>query len=282
MSTQSPETPPVVETTAPVKRQRTPRPPVGEVLKTLNWPLLLLIGVVAGVLWVIMITQSSATQLLAGLLPVTGGIIVGRRAKVHINWHAFFLSVITAISAALATAVVFQLDFVIAPEVRSALLTSYVLLVPFPAFGVITAARSEARAREVREAQGKRGGKLEKPGRVKTLDDLRGLSLPQLGGYVSDLFRRHGFTIPDYRFESKENYIELDMRKDDESWLVRVMVEEKIKHGVALQFYQQMREQPGVKAILVTSMDFQDQALRWAKEKPIALIDGPTLMGMAD
>ncbi|MBA3946156.1 MAG: restriction endonuclease, partial [Herpetosiphonaceae bacterium] len=165
---------------------------------------------------------------------------------------------------------------------RTGLLTGFLLLIPFPAFGVITSARSEQRARETREVQERRGGKLDRPGRVKSLDDLRALSLNQLGGYVADLFRRHGFLVDDYHFENRENLIEFNLRKDEQPWIVRVTVDDKVKQSAALQLNQYIRSQGITKGVLITSMEFQDQATRWAKDKPVALIDGPTLLSMDD
>lgn len=286
MATPAQDTKAAESETADARRSQgkvaTPRTPIGQVLRELRWPLLLLVGIASGLLWVILLLQGGALGFFAGLLPVTGGILVGRRAKQHVTWHAILLSLITAVSAAAATALVLATVQNLDPILRQTLGTSFILLIPFPAFGVITAARSEQRARAVREVQANRGGKLEKPGRVKTLDDLRGLSLNQLGSYVSELFRRHDFTIEDYHFENKENYVDFRLRKDDEPWLVRVTVDEKVKQGVVLQMHQQMRSQPGTKVVFITSMDFQDQATRWAKDKPLVLIDGPTLLSMDD
>src|SRR5687767_2662261 len=65
-----------------------PRPPIGQILRELNWGLLLLFGIGGGVFWTLLLAQQSTLTFLAGLLPVTGGIIVGRRIKNHVPWHA--------------------------------------------------------------------------------------------------------------------------------------------------------------------------------------------------
>lgn len=289
MATQSSE-PEVTETeTTAAKSGRaikptkntTPRPPLGQVFRSLQWRSLLLFGIGCGILWVLFLLQGGTLAFFAGLLPVTGGIILGRRIRQHTNWHAAMLSLVTAITALITTVVALSSGMQIDPLVRQTLLTSFTLLLPFPAFGVITAARSEQRAREVRETQSKRGGRLDRPGRVKSIEDLQALSINQLGGFVADLFRRHGFMVDDFQF--KENVIDFNFQKDDEPWLVRVMVEEKVKQGVALQFHQHMRSLNLTKGVLITSMDFQDQATRWAKDKNhLVLIDGATLISMND
>jgi hypothetical protein len=258
-----------------------PRAPLGQVLRELNWRLLLLFGVGGGVFWTLLLTQQNTLTFLAGLLPVAGGIIVGRRVKQHVGWHAGLLSVITVIAALVTTALIAS-SGVVPPEfILQVVSLGLIALLPFPAFGVITANRSEQRNELLRAERARRGGRLEKPGRVKSIDELRSLSLPQLGGYVSDLFRKHDFTIQDFTFD-KDNYLEFAMTHDDQPWVVRVTVDEKVKQGIVLQFVQRLRAEGLPRGVLITSMDFQDAAVRWAKDRPVALIDGPTLLSMHD
>lgn len=261
------------------KQPRPPRVPVGQILRELNWPMLLLVGIAMGALWTIMLIQGSVYQILAGLLPVMGGITVGRRAKAHINWHAAMLGIITALSAVVVGLILIAI-YGQSQVLVTALLFAVVTLVPFPAFGVITAARSDQRAREQREAQQQRGGRLDKPGRVRTLEDLQGLSLPQLGGYVADLFRKHGFLVHDYRFEKER--LDFQVSYEGEQWLLRVLTAEKVKPGVAQELAQRMKADSVKKGVLITSMDFQEGATRWSKDKPLVLIDGATLLSMDD
>ena len=258
-----------------------PRRPVGEVLRELNWTWLLGIGIAGGVAWTLLLAQGNTLTFFAGLLPVAGGILLGRRVQSHVVWHAALLSAIT-VFAALVTTVLLAAAGAATPDfLAQVALLGVVALLPFPAFGVYTAHQSEQRNRLARQERERRGGKLDKPGRVKTIEDLRSLSLPQLGGYVADLFRKHDFLVKDFHFE-RDNYLEFDMTHDDEPWLIRVTVEEKVKQGAALQMVQKLRAEDIGKGVLITSMDFQDAALRWAKDKPVALIDGPTLLSMHD
>lgn len=261
------------------RRVRVPRPPIGQILRELNWPMLLLVGIGMGGLWTIMLIQGSIYQILAGLLPVMGGIAVGRRAKAHINWHAAVLGIVTAL-AAVAVGLILIAIYGQSQELLTALLFAVVTLVPFPAFGVMTAARSEQRAREQREVRQRRGGSLDRPGRVRTLEDLQGLSLPQLGGYVADLFRKHGFLVHDYRFEKER--LDFQLSYESETWLLRVLTAEKVKPGVAQELAQRMKVEDVKKGVVITSMDFQEGATRWSKDKPVVLIDGATLLSMDD
>lgn len=259
---------------------RAPRPPIGQALRELQWPLLLVLGVGGGVFWTLLLAQQSALTFLAGLLPVLGGIIVGRRVKQHVGWHAAVLSVFTVLAAMVTAAIILSIGKA-TPVFAQAVYVGLITLIPFPAFGVITAHRSEQRNQQLRDERERRGGKLEKPGRVKSLDELRSLSLPQLAGYVDDLFRKHDFKVHDFRFD-KDNYVEFEMTYEDEPWIVRATVDEKVKQGVVLQFVQRLRADGIAKGVMITSMDFQDAAQRWAKDRPVALIDGPTLLSMND
>jgi hypothetical protein len=260
----------------------TARPPLGQVLRELNWRILLLVGIAGGVLWTVLLAQGSAVTFFAGLLPVGGGIWVGRQVQRHVAWHAGMLSLITVLAAIVTTVLLEAANVVPVGFFQQVVALGLMALLPFPAFGVYTAHRSEARNRQAREERERRGGRLERPGRVKTLEDLRSLSLPQLGSYVADLFRKHDFKVQDYQIEQRENYIRFDMSYKDEPWVIRVTVDEKVKQGVVLQFFQWMKSEEVQRGVLITSMDFQDAAVRWAKDRPIALIDGPTLLSMND
>jgi hypothetical protein len=266
---------------AKVKEPRAPRPPLRQVLRELNWATLLVVGIGLGILWIFVIVDGGPLQILAGLLPVTGGIVVGRRVKTHITWHAVLLSIIATVAASLAGLVLFSTRAeTLTAEALQILAVAIITLPLFPALGVITASRSEQRLREARKEQDKRGGRIEKPGRVRSVEDLRALSLPQLGGYVADLFRKHDFLVNDYRFE--KDRLDFQMSYEGEPWLLRVMTAEKIKPGVPQELAQRMKAEGVTKGVVITSMDFQEGAARWAKDKPIALIDGPTLISMND
>lgn len=266
------------------RRDIAARPPVGQVLRELDWRLLLLFGLGGGAFWTLLLAQQNVLTFLAGLLPVLGGIVVGRRIKQHVVWHAAVLSALTVAAALLAALALLGAGIMTpgrAGSFAQTVLVGLITLLPFPAFGVITARRGEERNEQARSDRERRGGRLEKPGRVKSLEELRSLSLPQLGSYVADLFRKHDFRVLDYRFD-RENYLEFEMSYKDEPWIVRVTVDEKVKQGIVLQFVQRLRAEEQPRGVLITSMDFQDAAMRWAKDKPVALIDGPTLLSMND
>ncbi|WP_029215066.1 restriction endonuclease [Kallotenue papyrolyticum] len=263
---------------------RRARTPLRQILHELRWRLILPVGLITGLLWTVLIGQALLTatpntvlQLVAGLLPVTAGILLGRRIQQHVGWHAALLGLITTLAALLGLG---GLALLVGPQPALVMLMmlAVLTLMPFPAFGMITSASGEARRRQLREELARRGGRLERPGKVRSLDDLRSLSLPQLGGYVSELFRRHDFKLHDYRFE--KDRLDLRFTYEDEPWLVRVTTAEKVKPGLAVELSQRMKEEGVRKGVVITSMDFQESATRWAKDKPIVLIDGATLLSM--
>jgi hypothetical protein len=265
----------------PAPESPPPRPSLGQVLRSLNWRLLLMVGLGAGILWTTMLTRDTRLQFLAGLIPVTAGILVGRRVRDHINWHAFMLSLLTMAGASISAAVLIFVEG-LTEAVLAAIWLGTLTLFPFPAFGVIMSARSEQRARAMREELARRGGKLEKPGRVQSLEDLQALSLPQLGGYVADLFRKHGFSINDYVVEKDKDRIDFTVTHEDQPWLLRVTTTDKVKPGLAQELAQRMKAEGVTKGAVITSMEFQEAATRWAKDKPVVLIDGATLLTMDD
>jgi hypothetical protein len=292
MTTQPPLTEEPITTTEPAaepppqrwriqRAPKAPRPPLRQVLREINWRLVLPVGVVLGAVWIGLLAGSPTFSIFASFLPVLGGLLVGRRVKQHSGWHGLLVGGIAALVATAIWAVLIQVQGPSALLVQLGSLI-FLTLFPFTALGVVVSARSEARARATREELQRRGGRLDRPGRVRSLDDLRALSLLQLGGYVADLFRKHGFVVNDYRIEKERDRIEFQVTYENTPWLLRVTTGEKVKPGVAQELAQRMKAEGVAKGVVITSMDFQEPAVRWAKGKPLALIDGPTLLSMDD
>ena len=278
-----PEAQPAAVPVAAPQPQRTkqPRPPVRQVLRELHWHAIVPVGLVLGVLWMVLLGGFPAFSVFASFLPVLAGLLIGRRIHAHAAWHGVMLGIVATI-AATATWGAFVAAQGLTPTLIQYGTLIFGTVLPFTPLGVIVSFRSEQRARSQREEIQRRGGRLDRPGRVRTLDDLQALSLLQLGGYVSDLFRKHGFAITDYRIEKERDRIEFQATHDGVPWLLRVTTGEKIKPGVAQELAQRMKAEGVTKGVVITSMDFQEPALRWAKGKPVALIDGPTLLSMDD
>lgn len=294
---------PPAESAAPTRRP----PPLQRLragLREVHWQITLLIALATAVLWCALFVARAELQLLAGLVPVTAGLILGRRVKSQHLLHGVILGVasfvialgLVAAYAGLASAgaipLTEQARQLIAQWPNSSgqpsmlilifISTSIFALLPFPAFGTVMAGRSEERNRAVREMQAQRGGRLERPGTVRNADDLTGLSLPQLGYYVNTLFKKQGFTFKDYRFVDKDRNLDLWMEFQDETWWLRLTVADKARPGLIESLAQDMRREQVAKGVVITSTEFAPDALKAGRSrKNIVLIDGPTLVKMA-
>jgi hypothetical protein len=156
-------------------------------------------------------------------------------------------------------------------------------MIPFPAFGTVMAGRAEQRNREMREQMERRGGRLEKPHTVRTLEDLQGLSLPQFGTYVRMLFQRHGFGFEDYRFLDKDKHLDLELSYQEEHYLLRLSVADKVRPGTVETLAQDLRRQRIPKGLVITSTEFTPDAQKSGKNrKNMVLVDGQTLFEMTE
>jgi hypothetical protein len=292
----------------PAETAPPPRPPLLERLRVglreVRWPITLLIALATAVLWFALFIARAELQLLAGLVPVTAGLILGRRVKGHWLLHGLVLGaasfliglVLVAAYASLASAGVIplteQASLLVQQWPNSSgdpsmliliyISTSIFALLPFPAFGTVMSGRSEERNRSIRDLQAQRGGRLERPGTVRNAEDLMGLSLPQLGYYVNSLFKKQGFTFKDYRFVDKDRNLDLWMVYQEETWWLRLTVADKVRPGVIESLAQDMRRDQINKGVVITSTEFAPDALKASRaRKNIVLIDGPTLVQMA-
>jgi hypothetical protein len=250
----------------------------------------LLYGFGAGILMTVaLFDPSSIFALLAGIIPVSAGLLLVRSIRGHYALHGFVTGLIAAIVSLIALAVIiFATPY--GPQLIAkgtggtpvqewlvrGMLPAFMLMV-FCTFGASTSGRMEARNRTLRDEVSARGGQLERPGVIRTADDLRGLSLPQLGYYVNTLFKKQGFTFKDYRFIDKDKFLDLWLEKDSEPWHLRISVADKINPGTIESLLQEMKRNGYTKGAVVTSTEFSPAAQKSAKGRPIVLIDGPTL-----
>lgn len=269
--------------------------------QNLNWTQVLLIGVVAGALMPVVLTGGDIFQLFAGVVPVGAGLVLGRQVRGHYLLHGFMTGMIATI---VGVAVLFGLIFYTpvgdalvakaitdgAPPEMSTKAGQFGSLGPFVAialltfvsFGTSMAGRTEQRNRLVREEMAARGGQLERPPTVREESDIRGMSLPQFGSYVNGLWKKQGFAFKDYRFIDKDKHLDLWMEKDGEPWHLRLSVADKVAPGTIEGLYQDMKREGGKKGVVVTSTEFTPGAIKAAKDRPIVLIDGPTLFEIAE
>jgi hypothetical protein len=288
---------------------RPPRQPLMVRLRSafaeVNWQPTLLIALIMAVAWCVLFIASSSfiLQILAGIVPVTAGLYLGRRVRSQHLLHGLLMGAIgfvigllivsayAALVVAGAAPLTEQARIVIQSLgngspwalVLGFISLSFFPLIPFPAFGTVMAGRTEERNRALREQQESRGGRLQRNDSIRTVDDLRGQSLPQLGYYVSNLFKKQGFTFKDYRFIDKDKHLDMWMEYEGETWALRMTVADKVRPGTIESLVQDMRKQDIAKGMVITSTEFAPDAIKAGKgRRNLLLIDGPTLFSMAE
>ena len=263
------------------------------------WRPVILAGVLTGIVWAIILQINNQNiQLFAGIAPVIGGIWLGRRVKDRGLTHGLLMSLFAVIAGlAIFIPVLLMTDFTspldnaattaaTAPPTFLGTLTSVfilmgITLIPFPIYGVMLASRNQKKMSSFKEEMEKRGGQLQRPGRVINLDDLQALALPKFASWVSSLFRKNGFTMDDYKFGKDVIDLYLTRAESEEKWLVRCTVADAVKPGMAQELVQDLREGEWTKGVLATSVNVQDAARKWAKtRRNIELLDGATLIDM--
>ncbi len=275
----------------------------GMALSEIQWKITLLTALALAAGWCILFLSNNVLQVLAGIVPVTAGLFLGRRVKRQLLLHGFILGCIAfLLGAAIVSGYGALSDAGLIPPFQvtdpetgdsqpasSAELALFYIsfstlaVIPFPAFGAYMSGRAEQRQREMRKHIEERGGRLEKPNPVRTLEDLQGLSLPQLGTYVNDLFKKHGFVFEDYHFIDKDRHLDLAMTYQEERYLLRLSVADRVRPGTLESLVQDMRRRGIPKGLVITSTEFTPDALKHARgRRGVVLIDGKTLFDIAE
>jgi len=269
-------------------------------LGELQWREVLLFGVSAGVLMPLSFVQASALTFVAGIIPVGAGLLLGRRVKGHYTLHGFVTGLVGALVGLIVLAGLVFLTPIGAsapgalganpgappatPLMLWLQLGGFIAfsLIAFCTFGASTAGRAEERNRQSREVVTERGGRLERPNTIRTADDIRGLSLPQFGTYVSNLFKKKGFQFKDYKFIDKDKHLDMLFEYEGEPWRLRLTVADKVNPGTVEGLLQEMKRDGCRKGVVVTSTEFTPGAVKSAKGRPVVLIDGPMLYEIAE
>jgi Restriction endonuclease len=292
---------------APEKKPTTPKVPLGQRIRdslaNIRWGETLLVALVMALAWCGLFLGSSVLQILAGIVPVMAGLYLGRRVKGDWLAHGLvlgFAGFIFGLIAVVIYGLLGQAGIVPLPSLQLTpdgtttatglgdLLFFYTTfsvfaLIPFPAFGTVMAGRSEQRNQQLQKEVAERGGRLEKPGVVRTVGDLQGLSLPQFGSYVLNLYRKKGFEFKDYRFIDKDKHLDLELSYGGEIYLLRLTVADKVSPGTLQSLVQDMKRRSIPKGLVLASTEFTPDALKAGKDrKNVLLIDGQTLFDIAE
>lgn len=267
----------------------------------LRWGLVLLLGVASGLLMPLSIIQPGVLSFFAGIIPVGAGLIIGRRVPGFYGLHGFMTGVVAAVvSLIVINGLLYLTPLGLAlqeaalargtpPEQATlgAFAVQFSSFVPFSlltfcTFGAIMSGRTEARNRAVRAQVAERGGRLEKAATVRSVEDIRGMSLPQFGSYVNNLFKKQGFTFKDYRFVDKDKHLDMWLEYEGELWHLRLSVQDKVNPGTVEGLLQEMKREGTRKGVVVASTEFTPSAQKSAKGRPVVLIDGQTLYQIAE
>lgn len=279
--------PPLAKQNMPVKQY------LSEGFKSVNWLTVALYGVGAGLVMPLALTQNSVFSVVAGVVPVTIGLLLARSAKGYFGLLGFLTGVIGAVTATTMLGVwIFALGnaeavSALAPDSSSVMSTWLTAsgfisfsLIAFCTFGASTSGRMEERTREARLLTSQRGGQLEKAGTIREAGDIRGLTLPQLGWVVNNLFKKKGFTFEEYKFVDKDRFVDLWLTHEESKYHIRCTIAEKVTPGTIESLLQEMKREGITKGIIVSSTEFTPAAHKSVKEKPIVLIDAVTLLDL--
>ncbi|MEF3272834.1 MAG: restriction endonuclease [Chloroflexus sp.] len=274
-----------------------------QAVRAIAWGQVLLVALITAIAWCSLFLANNILQILAGVVPVMAGIYLGRKVRGEYLANGLALGVVTFFfglaimtgyglvgESGIAPMPVIQLDpeQPAAPATLIDLITIYFIfsafaLIPFPAFGTVMSGRAEERNRQLQKEIAERGGRLERPGVVRTLEDLQGLSLPQLGSYVLNLFRKKGFEFQDYRFIDKDKHLDLVLTYEGVTYLLRLSVADKVRPGTLESLLQDMKRSGIPKGLVITSTEFTPDTVKAASgRRNVLIIDGKTLFAMAE
>jgi hypothetical protein len=267
-------------------------------LRELDWRIVLLFGSIAGILMSVSFLQGSSLTIIAGLVPVGTGLLLGRRVKAHYGLHGFVTGVVGGVAGSVALAALIFLS-PLGSAIQAGLGAqasgfslfgvwaqlagfTFLSLVAFITFGTTMAGRTEERNRQARQEVDTRGGQLQRPGTIREVNDIRGLSLPQFGSYVKNVFTKKGFQFKDYRFIDKDKHLDLWLEHEGEPWHLRLSVADKVNPGTIESLLQEMKREGTRKGVVLASTEFTPGAAKSAKGRPVVLIDGETLYEIAE
>lgn len=116
-----------------------------------------------------------------------------------------------------------------------------------------------------------------------TVEQLYALSPRAFEHYVAELFERRGYTV-EVRGRAGDLGVDLALtRADGRTAIVQC---KRYRHAIGPEIVRElfgtMVHERAVHGFLVTTAAITDAARSWAADKPITLIDGPTLAALSD
>ena len=118
--------------------------------------------------------------------------------------------------------------------------------------------------------------------RQRNLDSIRDLHWRQFEELLAEAFRRDGYAVIENVGVGADGGVDIRLRKGGESYLVQCKHWRKRRIGVATvrEMFGVLVDESAREVFVVGSGTFTAEAVRFAKGKPIHLVDGDTLMEM--
>ena len=118
--------------------------------------------------------------------------------------------------------------------------------------------------------------------RQQNLESIRDLPWRQFEELVAEAFRRDGYAVIENARAGADGGVDIRLRKGGESYLVQCKNWRKQRIGVATvrEMFGVLVDESARGVFVVCSGTFTSDAVRFAKGKPIHLVDGDTLMEM--
>ena len=115
-----------------------------------------------------------------------------------------------------------------------------------------------------------------------SIDRIRALPWQEFERLVGEVYRRQGYRVTERGGAGADGGIDLDLRAKDKSLVVQCKRWKTRTVGVELvrELYGAMTGEEAHGAIFVTSGAYTPDAIDFARDKPIKLVDGPELVEM--
>lgn len=113
---------------------------------------------------------------------------------------------------------------------------------------------------------------------------LNNLSWLEFESYIGEFFKQQGYEVKQAFSQKPDGGVDIWMRKDDQLTLVQCKHWKARKVGIQIlrEMYAVMIEHNASKMIIVTSGDFTSEAIKYALDKRIWLINGGELVHMIE
>jgi restriction system protein len=120
-------------------------------------------------------------------------------------------------------------------------------------------------------------------GHSMTIADLYALSPGAFERFVADLFRKKGYKVA-VRGRSGDHGVDLEITRDEMRWAIVQCKRYRNPIGpdIVRELFGTMIHEHAQHAFLVTTAEITPAARGWASNKPMTLIDGRTLLQIAD